>query len=145
MRGLPRPLVRLAASPYIAGETRAEAWAVADRIWRDQRLHSTVDVLGEEIQNEADIQAYFQEFLGVVGELTSRPYANISVKLSALGQAHDEEDCYRRTRELVAHAREKNTFVRFDMEDATSIFRIRSRRATTCSSRTAAPREFAET
>jgi proline dehydrogenase len=121
VRVMPRPLVRLAASPYIAGETRAEAWAVADRIWRDQRLHSTVDVLGEEIQSESDIEAYFQEFLGVVEELTGRPYANISVKLSALGQTHDEEACYRRTRELVEHARDKNTFVRFDMEDATTI------------------------
>lgn len=121
VRALPRPLVRLAASPYIAGESRAEAWKVVDRIWRKQGLHSTVDVLGEEIQNEADIQAYFQEFLSVVDELTERPHANISVKLSALGQARDEEACYHRTRDLVAHARDKNTFVRFDMEDATTV------------------------
>jgi len=121
VRSLPRSWIRLAASPYIAGETRASAWQVVDRLWREKKLHSTVDVLGEEIHNQADIDAYHQEFRRLVTELTDRPYANISVKLSALGQAQDEDDCYRRARDLVAQARAINTFVRFDMEDATTV------------------------
>jgi proline dehydrogenase len=121
LRMMPRSVVRLAASPYIAGETQAEAWAVSDRLWNEKKLRSTVDVLGEEIQSESDIEAYFTEFESLVQNLADRPYANLSIKLSALGQREDENACFERARLLVRHAREQNTFVRFDMEDATTV------------------------
>ncbi len=121
MKAMPRSVVRLAASPYIAGEDSAQAWRLADDLWRTKQLHSTLDVLGEHVQSQADIDDYFSQFKQLVTELEGRKHANISIKLSALGQAQDEDACFQRTRELVAQARDVGTFVRFDMEDATTV------------------------
>lgn len=121
LKRMPKGLVRIAASNYIAGETRQEALAIADRLWREKQLHSTLDVLGEDVTNTADIEAYSREFHHLLDEMAGRESMNISIKLTALGQELDEEDCYRRTAELVAYAHERDTFVRFDMEDADTV------------------------
>lgn len=121
LKRMPKGLVRIAASNYIAGETRDEALAVADRLWREKQLHSTLDVLGEDVTNTADIEAYAREFHHLLDEMAGRETMNISIKLTALGQELDEEDCYRRTAELVGYAHERDTFVRFDMEDSETI------------------------
>lgn len=121
MRVLPKPLVRLAADPYIAGETREEALQLCDRQWERHGLSSTCDVLGESIETETQAQDYFREFKALIPELESRrDYANASVKLSGLGQELDEERCYQRTRELLELARDHGQFVRLDMEDHTT-------------------------
>jgi len=113
--------VRIAANRYIAGETLADALRVADGRWESDRLHSTVDVLGEDVTRWDEVEAYNAAYYELVDELASRPHANISIKLSALGQELDEEDCFRRARDLVADSGKVDNFVRFDMEDHTTV------------------------
>ncbi len=121
LRAAPKRLVRLAADAYIAGETRADALATVDRLWRDLHLRSTCDVLGEDVHNDADIAAYYDEFDALLRAMADRrEYGNVSIKLSALGQLLDEERCYGRIRELMLHARECGQFMRLDMEDHTT-------------------------
>lgn len=117
LKSLPEGVVRLAASPYIAGERLFDALFIADRLWHDEKMLSTLDVLGEDVTSVEDIEAYATEFHKLIDELRVRPHANISLKLSALGQALDERDCLRRAREIVEHARQVDSFVRLDMED----------------------------
>ena len=121
LRALPKPLVRLAASPYIAGERLEEALEIADSLWKQRSILSTLDVLGEDVATQADIDAFETEFEHLIDALATRPYANISLKLSALGQLQSEEACYERAEKLVVRARSVNSFVRLDMEDHTTI------------------------
>jgi len=120
MRLAPSPVVRMLARPYIAGETREEAVALALRIYRMHALHSTIDVLGEDIEDPAESQAMLEEYIRILDDLAEIPHANISIKLSALGQMLDEALCARNLQTLLSHAEKHGTFVRFDMEDHTT-------------------------
>lgn len=121
MRHLPRPLVRLAADAYIAGETRDEALALTDQLWTQQGLSSTCDVLGEAVDTGPQAQEYYNEFEALITELAQRrEYANASIKLSGLGQEFDAEGCFQRTRALLEIARDCGQFLRIDMEDHTT-------------------------
>lgn len=121
LKMLPHSVVRLAASPYIAGERAQDALRVADKVWAKKQIYSTLDVLGEDVTTQQDIDDYYTEFLGLLDALKGRPHANISIKLSALGQQIDEAACLERTRTLVRKAREIDSFVRLDMEDHRTI------------------------
>ncbi len=120
MRLAPRPLVRMMARPYIAGETRAEAVALVRQLQTSSGLSSTIDVLGEDIRDAAEAGIMLREYMAILDDLGSSPYANISVKLSALGQALDEDLCARNLETLLARAAASGQFVRFDMEDHTT-------------------------
>ena len=121
LRAAPKSLVRIAADAYIAGESRQEALQTVDRLYREKGLHSTCDVLGEDVETEADIQAYHDEFDALIRDMASRrEYGNVSIKLSALGQMIDEEACYGRIRGLMELARDCGQFMRIDMEDYTT-------------------------
>jgi proline dehydrogenase len=120
MRLAPRPLVRLLARPYVAGETRAEAVALAHRLHAERGLHSTLDVLGEDLRDAAESRTMLDEYLAILDDLGRCGHANISIKLSALGQALDESLCARNLEILLARAADHGQFVRFDMEDHTT-------------------------
>ena len=78
-------------------------------------------MLGEDVTSDADIQRYHDEFAALIRDLRDRSeFANVSIKLSALGQLIDEESCYARIRELLMLAGECGQFMRIDMEDHTT-------------------------
>ncbi|MFQ5700680.1 MAG: proline dehydrogenase family protein, partial [Acidobacteriota bacterium] len=116
----PKALVRLFARPYIAGETRREAIELVHALYRRKQLHSTLDVLGEALRDPSESEAALKEYKEIIDDLGDCPYANISIKLSALGQAFDEELCARNLEVLLRHAQRVGQFVRFDMEDHTT-------------------------
>jgi proline dehydrogenase len=120
MRLAPRPLVRALARPYVAGETRGEAIALARALHETKGLMSTLDVLGEAITEPDESRRMLDEYQGILDDLGDCPFANISVKLSALGQALDEELCARQLQALLDHASRYGQFVRLDMEDHTT-------------------------
>lgn len=120
MRATPRPLVRALASPYIAGETRASAIALARTLFADRGLSATIDVLGEDIKDRTEADKMLGEYLAILADLDGVGHANISVKLSALGQAIDPELCARHLEALLQRAAAHGQFVRFDMEDRTT-------------------------
>lgn len=120
IRLAPSPIVRMMARPYIAGETREEAVALVQRLQRVHGLHSTIDILGEDIEDPKESQAMLEEYIRILDDIAEMPHANISIKLSALGQMLDEALCARNLQTLLAHAEKRGTFVRFDMEDHTT-------------------------
>lgn len=121
LRAAPKSLVRIAADAYIAGEKRSDALRTVDHLWNDKHLYSTCDVLGEDVETLADIQAYYDEFHALIQDMaTRREFGNVSIKLSALGQDMDEEACYGRIRTLMELARDCGQFMRIDMEDHTT-------------------------
>ena len=121
IRLAPKPIVRVLARPYVAGETRAEALAVVQRLHTEKAIHSTVDVLGEAISQPAETRAMLDEYVGTLDALGRCPHANISIKLSALGQGLDDVLCAENLEVLLKRATAFDQFVRFDMEDHTTI------------------------
>jgi len=113
--------VRRLAAPYIAGETRGEAMALVHRLRADRGLCSTVDVLGEAVTEAGETAAFLDEYVSALHDLAGCEYANISVKLSALGQGIDDELCARNLDILLGKAASVSQFVRFDMEDHTTV------------------------
>lgn len=108
------PVTRGVVRRFIAGETTGDALAVC-RALRDEGLLVTLDHLGEdtldERQADKTVQAY-EELLGHLGE-----GAEVSVKLTALGQAFDEDLALANARRICAAAHRAGTTVTLDMED----------------------------
>jgi proline dehydrogenase len=113
---VPKPVVQLFSSRYIAGSTLDDAVAVVRRLNAGGML-ATVDVLGEETAHADDARAIARAYLDVFGAIEREQLdANVSVKLTALGLELSPELCKENVLEVLAQGR----FVRIDMEDSTT-------------------------
>jgi proline dehydrogenase len=116
------PVSRDVVRRFVAGETTADAIAVT-RTLVDQGLTVTLDYLGEDTTDkslaEQTVQAYMDllEGLHIEGLATS---AEVSVKLSAVGQALDERLALENAARICARAEQVGTTVTLDMEDHTT-------------------------
>jgi proline dehydrogenase len=101
---------------FIAGETLADALAAVIRL-KDAGLDYTLDHLGESVTSEAEAEAASRDYIAILDRLAHeglRP--NISVKLTALGLALDEQFARRNLAAIAERARRHRGFVRIDME-----------------------------
>lgn len=116
---VPKPLVGRVAKRYVAGETLEDAVRTIQAL-NGLGAMGTVDLLGEEVSDRAKAEAAVEEyirFLGAVDEFGLD--SNISIKLTLLGLEIEESFCLEMADRIAAAARERNNFVRIDMEDAT--------------------------
>jgi proline dehydrogenase len=117
---VPRPVVRHISSRYIAGPELEDASATVRALNAQGKL-ATVDVLGEEITNEEETLVIARAYEEVLAEIDRRHLdSNISVKPTALGLDLDFSLCKKNLRQLVHRARVRGSFVRIDMEDAST-------------------------
>ncbi len=107
--------------PYIAGADRSAALAVARRLYDKRGIHSTIDVLGEAVESPEATAEALEEYLRLIDDVGRSKHISISTKLSALGQGIDRELCDRNVETLLNHAAKYDLFVRYDMEDHTTI------------------------
>jgi proline dehydrogenase len=115
---IPRPVVRRISRRYIAGDTLEEAVAVVRDLNRSGCV-ATIDVLGESTESKADAARTLRDYEKVIDALEENGLqSGISVKLTGLGLALNEELCRANLEEIVAYAGEKGCFVRVDMEDS---------------------------
>ena len=115
---IPRPVVRRIAGRYMAGEELDEAIATIRELNREGCV-ATVDVLGESTESERDAAEKLDQYKQVVEALDEHDLeSGISVKLTGLGLALDEDLCRRNLEEIVAYTGERGRFVRVDMEDS---------------------------
>ncbi len=120
LRILPKRVVKIFASRYIAGERVEEGVTKARELYETHGIHSTLDILGEDVRTRDHVEVYHRQYQTLIQSIADLPYANVSIKLSALGQLLDEEDCLRRTEDIVQRAAAVDTLVRLDMEDHTT-------------------------
>lgn len=114
---VPKFMVRRVAWRYVAGETLDEAVAVVNQL-ASQGCCATFDLLGEFVEELSQADDAVSEYRAVLDRISADGLdANISVKLTAFGLLIDEEEAYKRVRELVEHAASLGNFVRIDMED----------------------------
>ena len=115
---LPPKLVAKVAGRYIAGDTAAEALALAARL-KEGGFGSTLDILGEDTltrtQGEDAADDYIHLMKGMTHVNVSR---NVSLKLTQLGLKLSQPVAVDNLNAILAIARETDTFVRIDMEHA---------------------------
>lgn len=115
------PVTRSLVRRYVAGETTAHAVATARTLAADGLL-ATLDYLGEDTVVVEQADATRDEYLGLLAALKAEGLsasAEVSVKLSALGQRIDPELAYERASEICVAAADAGTTVTVDMEDHT--------------------------
>jgi proline dehydrogenase len=117
---VPKPVVRLISNRYIAGSELGDATRVVQKL-NAQGKRATIDVLGEEITNEEETRVIARAYEDVVAEIDrARLESNISVKLTGLGLELDHELCHKNLERVLREARDRDNFVRIDMEDSTT-------------------------
>jgi len=115
----PRAVVARFAKPYIAGEQLSDAVAAVHSI-NGAGAMATVDVLGEDISTRDEAVAARGECKRVLSAIAEqRLDANLSIKLTQLGLKIDTGFCRSNVEEILSAAKERNIFVRIDMEDHT--------------------------
>ena len=114
---MPAPLVRLFASPYIAGKGIGAGVAKAEELYTKLGISSTVDLLAEEVFSREDVEATVQIYLRMVEALKDRPYASISLKPTSLGINESEAYCQENLRRIVSAAALHGMHITLDMED----------------------------
>jgi len=113
---VPRPVVQLFSSRYIAGSTLEDAVRVVRRL-NGEGMAATIDVLGEEVTRADEARGIARAYRDVFDEIErQRLDSNVSVKLTALGLNLSYELCKENLVDVVGQGR----FVRIDMEDSTT-------------------------
>lgn len=114
----PKPLVRVVAKKYIAGETLNDAMTTVTRLNHEGAM-ATVDVLGEFVKSPDVARQETNNNIAVIEEITRRGLdSNLSVKLTSLGLDIDKEFCWENLRRVVETAARTHNFVRIDMENS---------------------------
>jgi proline dehydrogenase len=106
------------ASRFVAGETITTACdAVAEL--NSKGISASLDLLGESVTNEAEARETGRQYLELLDRIAERQLnANVSVKLTALGQDISDALCIEVVREVLERAKRYNSFVRLDMESS---------------------------
>ena len=111
-------LAKRFASRFVAGETLADALG-AVRALNTRGLRASLDLLGESVTNEREARGTRDAYLEILDRIhAQRLDANVSVKLTAMGLDISEELCVSQMQDVLARARDHNTFVRVDMESS---------------------------
>lgn len=116
---MPAPLVRTFAAPYIAGKGIESGVAKADLLHNQLGLHSTVDLLGEEVFRREDVEATVQVYFRMIEALKDRPFASISLKPTQIGIHQTLAYCQDNLRRITAAAAAHGMRITLDMEDRT--------------------------
>ncbi|GAB2824356.1 proline dehydrogenase family protein [Lentzea nigeriaca] len=113
------PVSRDVVKRFVAGETTADAVEVV----RTLGLPVTLDYLGEDTTDKAQAEKIVQAYLELLDALHAAGLAQnaeVSVKLSAVGQALDESLALTNASRICAAAEQCGTTVTLDMEDHTT-------------------------
>jgi proline dehydrogenase len=117
---VPKPVVQLFSTRYIAGPTIDDAVATV-RVRNGEGKMATIDVLGEEITQESEARAIAQAYCDVFSVIEREHLdSNVSVKLTGLGLDLSHELCRENLERVVTEAARYGNFVRIDMEDSST-------------------------
>jgi proline dehydrogenase len=113
------PLSRDVVSRFIAGTGIDDALRVTRQLV-EEGMRVTLDNLGEDTLTPRHAEAVVEQYCGVLRALRSAglaPWAEVSVKLSALGQRFDEKLALDHAKTICSAAGDAGTTVTLDMED----------------------------
>ena len=113
----PSPVVKLFASPYVADDSIQAAVNTAQKFWEERRVCSTIDLLGEELESDEEVQYTVGVYERLIAALGRQEYATLSLKPTQLGSHRSTEHCQKIIGGIVAKAAEQKIKVTLDMED----------------------------
>lgn len=115
---VPKPIVRVFANNYIAGETIQDAVDTVKKL-EEANCRASIDLLGEYVTSKEQTLKEMDLRYSVIDAIVDNKLkATQSIKLTSLGLGLDEEFCYENTLEIIKRAKNKGVFVRMDMEDS---------------------------
>ncbi len=113
----PSLLVKLFASPYVAGDSIQAAVDTARKFWEERRVCSTIDLLGEELESDEEVQYTIGVYERLIDALGRQEYATLSLKPTQLGSHRGTDHCQKIIGAIVTKAAEQEIKVTLDMED----------------------------
>ena len=114
----PKKMVRFFANKYIAGDKLPDGINKVKEL-NSKNIIATMDVLGESIKDKTEAVLSKNESVEVLEEISKTGVnSNLSIKLTMLGLGIDFDLCLGLVTEILECAKEKNNFVRIDMEDS---------------------------
>lgn len=108
---------------FIAGETVEDALSVTERL-TGEGLLVTLDVLGEDTHDKGRAEANVMHYIELLERLGAAGFglrAEVSLKLSAIGQTLDEDLALENAKRVCAAARSAGTTVTIDTEEYTTV------------------------
>lgn len=106
------------ASRFVAGDKLQDAIEVV-KVLNSRGINATLDHLGEHTTDLEKAKNATDEIIQVLEVIdTAGVRSNVSIKLTQIGLALNEEVCYKNLRRIMEVARKHNTFVRIDMEES---------------------------
>ena len=120
---MPGPAVKVFAAPYVAGQGIDSGISTAKRLWEEKRLHSTIDLLGEEIKEKEEIENSVNIYLNLLDKLGKQEFATVSLKPTQLGvymedgKIYGEDYCYENIKKIIEKAKQYGIHVTIDMEN----------------------------
>ena len=115
---LPKIFVRLVASPYIAGITDDEMLANVKKL-NDKGYDVAIDILGEHVSTKEEATEITKRYANLYDRIALQDLnANLSIKLTHIGQDLGYDLVERNLMILVSAAKKHNNFLRLDMENS---------------------------
>ncbi len=109
---------RKMASRFVAGETIATALAAVEQL-NAKGITASLDLLGESVSSEAEARDTGRQYLEILDRIEQKKLqANVSVKLTALGQDISDDLGLEVVRQVLERAKQYRSFVRLDMESS---------------------------
>lgn len=106
------------ASRFVAGETVSTALAAVEQL-NAKGISASLDLLGESVSSEAEARDTGRQYLELLDQIAQKKLdANVSVKLTALGQDVSDTLGVDVVRQVLARAKQYGSFVRLDMESS---------------------------
>jgi proline dehydrogenase len=115
---VPKPIIRLVAKKYIAGDELVDAVNLTKQLMKSGGM-TTIDVLGEFVTTKERAiheMGMSCKVLDAIHE--NKLNANLSIKPTSLGLGIDFDFAYKNIKSVIEKANGMNTFVRIDMENA---------------------------
>ena len=111
-------LAKRFASRFVAGETIEGALDAVSAL-NGRGIRASLDLLGESVTNADEARQTGREYVQLLERIRERGLdANVSVKLTAMGQDVDEQLCVDTIGAVLDTARRHGNFVRLDMESS---------------------------
>ncbi|WP_309672365.1 proline dehydrogenase family protein [Gemmatimonas sp.] len=109
---------RKMASRFVAGETIATALTAVEQL-NAKGISASLDLLGESVSSETEARETGRQYLEILDRIEQKKLqANVSVKLTALGQDISDELGLDVVRQVLDRAKQYKSFVRLDMESS---------------------------
>ncbi len=116
----PSFMVKFFARAYVAGVGIDCGIKKARELWEEQKIASTIDMLGEEVTNREDVDKIVQIYLSLIEKLHGESFPkHVSVKPTSLGIDIDKSLCLENLENILKRAEEEKVIITLDMEDST--------------------------